>query len=608
MKRAGTIMSFEQGHIFATSPRTERGKPTILKGDPKGKNFLYTNGVNVIIRDIENPKICDVVTQHKKDATVAVYAPSGYYIASGDTEGKLRIWDTTQQEHLLKYEYQILSSAIQDIAWSPDSKRIVVAGNGRDKFGSVFLWDSGSSVGNIDGHSKAVNAVDYKPTRPFRICTASEDREIGFFEGPPFKSHGFNRNHTNFVNCVKYSPDGEHFASGGADGQIFLWDGKTGEEKACVGGGKAHKGSVYGLSWSQDSKSLLSASADKTAKIWDIATNSCSTEFTFGNEIEHQQLGCLWQGEYILSVALSGNINYLDAKNSSSPTRIIKGHNKNILSLASSEDGSNLYTGSYDSRICQWKVQTGDAEIFKGRGHMNQVSDMVLCGDSLVTCSMDDTVRLTSVKTLEYGSQSVGMRSQPMGIDAKDGLTVVACINDIAVLQDGNAVFSLSVEFEPQCTAVHPGKTDVAVGGKTNEIYIYILENNTLVEKTRVFLPQVNLVSDLAYSPDGAYLALAADDRRVTIFNSADYKLKGTFSGHTARVTCVAWTPDSQHLASGGLDTNVLVYNVEDPDKKIQIKGAHSASIVSRVTWLDNNTLVSAGHDCCLRFWSITHN
>ena len=61
------------------------------------------------------------------------------------------------------------------------------------RFGSVFLWDSGSSVGNIDGHSKAVNAVDYKPTRPFRICTASEDREIGFFEGPPFKSHHFNR-------------------------------------------------------------------------------------------------------------------------------------------------------------------------------------------------------------------------------------------------------------------------------------------------------------------------------------------------------------------------------------------------------------------------------
>ena len=61
------------------------------------------------------------------------------------------------------------------------------------RFGHVFLWDSGSSVGQINGHSKAINAVDYKPTRPFRICTASEDKEVGFFEGPPFKYHHGNR-------------------------------------------------------------------------------------------------------------------------------------------------------------------------------------------------------------------------------------------------------------------------------------------------------------------------------------------------------------------------------------------------------------------------------
>lgn len=59
------------------------------------------------------------------------------------------------------------------------------------RFGSVFLWDSGSSVGNIDGHTKPINAVDYKPTRPFRICTASEDLEVGLFEGPPFKLNRF---------------------------------------------------------------------------------------------------------------------------------------------------------------------------------------------------------------------------------------------------------------------------------------------------------------------------------------------------------------------------------------------------------------------------------
>jgi len=34
---------------------------------------------------------------------------------------------------------------------------------------------------------------------------------------------------------------------------------------------------------------------------------------------------------------------------------------------------------------------------------MNMITDMEICGDNLATCSMDDTVRLTSLQTLEYG-------------------------------------------------------------------------------------------------------------------------------------------------------------------------------------------------------------
>lgn len=50
-----------------------------------------------------------------------------------DISGKIRIWDTTQKTHILKYEYQPISGKIKDIAWSPDSKRIAVCGEGREK-------------------------------------------------------------------------------------------------------------------------------------------------------------------------------------------------------------------------------------------------------------------------------------------------------------------------------------------------------------------------------------------------------------------------------------------------------------------------------------------
>ena len=51
----------------------------------------------------------------------------------------------------------------------------------------MFLWDSGSSVGEITGHSKSINSIDYRPSRPFRVATAGEDNSVCWYEGPPFR-------------------------------------------------------------------------------------------------------------------------------------------------------------------------------------------------------------------------------------------------------------------------------------------------------------------------------------------------------------------------------------------------------------------------------------
>lgn len=55
------------------------------------------------------------------------------------------------------------------------------------RFVHPFSADTGTSVGDMLGHSKQVNAVTFKPNRPFRIATASEDQLICFYQGPPFK-------------------------------------------------------------------------------------------------------------------------------------------------------------------------------------------------------------------------------------------------------------------------------------------------------------------------------------------------------------------------------------------------------------------------------------
>lgn len=104
-----------------------------------------------------------------------------------DQSGKVRIWDTVNKEHILKNEFHPIGGPIKDIAWSPDNQRMVVVGEGRERFGHVFMSETGTSVGEISGQSKPINSCDFKPSRPFRIITGSEDNTIAVFEGPPFK-------------------------------------------------------------------------------------------------------------------------------------------------------------------------------------------------------------------------------------------------------------------------------------------------------------------------------------------------------------------------------------------------------------------------------------
>ncbi|XP_021466226.2 WD repeat-containing protein 1 [Oncorhynchus mykiss] len=604
-------MTYDLKHVFASLPQMERGVAKVLGGDPKGNNFLYTNGKSVIIRNIDNPAIADIYTEHPHQVTVAKYAPSGFYIASGDVSGKIRIWDTTQKEHLLKYEYQPFGGKIKDIAWTEDSKRIACVGEGREKFGAVFLWDTGSSVGEIPGHSKIINSVDIKQTRPYRLITGSDDNCGAFFEGPPFKFKFSSTDHSRFVNCVRFSPDGNRFCTAGADGQIFLYDGKTGEKLGALGGAKAHEGGVYAVSWSPDSSQLISASGDKTVKLWDVGTSMALTTFNMGADVMDQQLGCLWQKDHLLSISLSGYINYLDKSNPDRPLRTIKGHSKSIQSLTVHKNTGRayIYSGSHDGHINYWDAETGENNCFSGKGHSNLVTKMVVDeADQLVTCSMDDTVRFTSVTKKEYSASNlVKMDVQPKHVSvATGGLTLAVCIGQVVLLKDQKKVFMLdSLDYEPEAGAIHPGGSTAAVGGADGKVHLYSVQGNTLKDEGKS-MEAKGPVTDMAYSKDGAYLAVTDEKKVVTVFTVADdYSVKNDFYGHHAKVVTLAWSPDNEHFASGGMDMMVYVWTVNDADKRLKIPDAHRLHHVSGLAWIDEHTLVTTSHDASIKQWTL---
>ena len=70
-------------------------------------------------------------------------------------------------------------------------------------------------------------------------------------------------------------------------------------------------------------------------------------------------------------------------------------------------------------------------------------------------------------------------------------------------------------------------------------------------------------VTTLAFSPDGATLASAGGDARVKIWDTATGRELLTLSGHSQLVTTLAFSPDGAYLASGSIDGSTRLWEAK---------------------------------------------
>jgi len=174
------------------------------------------------------------------------------------------------------------------------------------------------------------------------------------------------RGHTDAVNQARFSPDGLLIVTASRDRTARLWNAATGKTVTLEG----HAGQVYGAEFSPDGKQVVTASSDKTARLWSIDTGESIT--LEGHEGDVYQASFSPDGRQVITASRDRTARLWDAE-TGQMIFTLKGHKGDVYQTSFSRDGTHVVTASEDKTARVWRrSETGLeegllAELRKGR-------------------------------------------------------------------------------------------------------------------------------------------------------------------------------------------------------------------------------------------------
>ncbi|MEW6366026.1 MAG: TIR domain-containing protein [Acidobacteriota bacterium] len=585
--------------------RQHTGGITACAFFPDGRRLVTaSNDSTLRIWDLDTGPAGRTLWSHARQVNACAVSPDGHRIASAGEEGRLVIWDSATSEIICDVSPRDMG--LYACAFSPDGRRIACGG----RLHQVVILQAGSGheLARLTGHEGEVKACTFSRDGR-RLLTAAADETLRVWNLDSGDALRIATGHTGGVNACVFLNDERWILSAGSwDARLKVWDSGSGEELATLRG---HSFWVSACAAHPDGRRAVSASTDMTVCLWDIAAavraahttapvrsspllgahkgHACGVQFLAGGT---RLVTASWDGtiriwdtltEKLLATLPAADRGTVEdgaatheggrLATAGEEGLIRGGDSKKVYGAAITPDGKRLVSASEDGALRVWDLRKYQEE-WTWQDVTCPVRACAISPDGAWVASGSDD-GIVRIRAIEQGAEARELRGHQSWITtlryAPDGRSLVSGSYDgtlrIWDVASGAERFRLINKREPVfASAISPDGARVAAVSAVEATHQRdVMLRTWEIETGRLRLETLKkvLALDLAFSPDGRWLAFAGFDRHLKILDPEDGREVAEHRSET-KPCSVAWHPGGRRLAAGCINGDVHIVEIEN--------------------------------------------